>query len=348
MLKSTLWILIFSSLFFVLSYFLLKENHSFPKLENRDYVGKAFINRRPYPLIVKSGKILALVKEGIKPKVIGKKAVIPVNNEQYVLTGEIKKGRLLGRIKLNNQRIGTWYLEKKDLKKREFIEKEELRNDKETQKQVKLAKNYHLSRNLKSKLEEKLEKINSNNKLISKISKKEDASPHISKNLNKGTHKGKLEIKKEFNAIEAENKKLIGKIQKKHAQLFQVNRISKKGRLLEFNKRTTRRENSWYLINWGQFNNYEYEIQAAKKLGISRASLRKKLNLAQKYLNTKTSIRKEKDLIANLRDSQGYPREIKTRVERTQTNRGTTREVPRKIKGKKKKSFWKKVGDIFR
>ncbi len=351
MLKNIFWISFFSVLFFVLSYVLTKENHTFPKLENTNYIGKAFIYKKSYPLFVKKGKILALVKKGVRPKLIEKRAVIYINDKEYILTGEEKKGRLLGHIKLNHQKIGTWYLEEKKLEKqarkkilKKTIKKENIKNNKKIQLQVELAKNYHLSRDLKTELKEKLKKINYNNKLINKILNKEITPSPSSKDSSKNFSKGKLGIEKEFKEIEEKNKKLLGKIQKRYAQLSQVNRISKKGRLLEFNKRTSKRENSWYLINWGQFNNYDYEIEAAKKLGISRNTLRKKLNLAQKYIDTKTAIRKEKDLIDNLRSSLDYPREIKTRVERIETNRGEKRGG----RGKKKKSFWKKVGDIFR
>ena len=179
MFKSTFWIFIFAILFFVLSYMLSKQNHSFPNLGNNDYSGKVFIYRKSYPLIVKGGKILAIVKQGEKPVAIREKVEISINNKTHVFTGEEKKGRYLGNIRLKNQNVGTWYLVKKDLEadirtedlKTAELEEEnkESKNDKlKNSKQVKLAKNYHLTRELKLRLRNELEETSSNNKIINK------------------------------------------------------------------------------------------------------------------------------------------------------------------------------------
>jgi len=336
MLKNAFWILIFSALFFTFNYISNKGNNSFPELENQDYIGKAFIDKKSYPLIVKNGDILALVKKNERPQRINDKAKIIINGVQHLLTGEQKKESYLGLIKLNKEKVGTWYLEKAKLNR---ISNKKL-NQKEIHKNIKLAKNYHLTKDIKSKLERELKELKKKNKLLITALKNKD----LLKNKIKNT-----DTKKELLKIREDNKKSIKQIEKRKSQLVQVNRISKKGRFLEFNKRTTKRENTWYLNNWTGFNNYKDELQAAKKLGISRSELRRKLKLAQNFIDIKGAIKKEKDLITNLNNSQYY-------YEKTINNTNTAKDhetKPLRVEGtekakRKKKSFWKKIGDVFR
>ena len=349
MFKNVFWFFIFTVMFLAISYYLSKDNNSFPRLENTDYAGRAFIYKKSYPLIVRGGKILALVKKNEKPQLISNslsnssnhKTEIIINGSKHLLTGEKKKERYLGYIKLNKEKIGTWYLEKSKLKEISNKELEKLDRD-EIDKNIKLAKNHYLTKDTILNLKNSLEILKDKNKLLMTGFKNKDTLKNKIKNS---------DTKKELSKLKEDNKTSIKQIEKRKFQLTQVNRISKKGRLLEFNKRTAKRENTWYLNNWTGFNNYEHELKAAKKLGISRAELRRKLKVAQDFLSIKNEIRKEKELIANLNNSQ-------YQYEKTISISETTNDITNKIEQaqpfqaentrKKKKSLWKKIGDVFR
>jgi hypothetical protein len=301
------------------------KNTEFPKIKTGNYGGEIIIKKVSYPILISNSETLttlAIVNSGLSPKKIDLKQLkIELEGKTYDLVGQKINRQYQGEVLLNQKNVGSWTLEK--------IKTLPLAEPKNTE-LLELIKNYYTLRaEAKALREDQID-------LKARIDNYKNAIPREEKI--RATAVNEIDDLK-YSLEEKQNlkKQLLKEIKNKVTDLEQLQRITTQGRVVDLARRTTKREDRWYLANWGEEGFDESQQQVADSLGVDLAKLDEKLKLAEEYLSLKNSIGVEARRIEEIRNAKIKPTEpIKQEDTRPI-------ETPRR----KDESIWNKIGGVF-
>ena len=305
----------------------------FPKIKNGRYLGKIVVKKNQYDFFLQKdplGASVAVIAPGSAVERVGLSTNLNLkipnseHTDQVVsLLGEKLEQQYQGEVFLKNKSIGSWNLKRKGSNKQ--IQKayinQELSED--------LKKFYLLRSQLKSTKEE-IDRLNI------RISSYKEALPKEEK-LHETAVTEADDLTYNIEEKQKIRRKIIKEIKDKLTNLEQLQRISALGRVIDLARRTTKREDRWYLANWGE-EALESQQQVADSLGLDLSKLDEKLKLAEEYLNLKNSISIEARKIEELRTA-------KPKAAVNQEQEQQTRE--KQQEKQKQDSIWNKIGDLF-
>ncbi len=297
-----------------------EKNTKFPEISNNSYLGELAIDGKTRPFFISRHNteyLIALVESKNTPK-LSKLPNVELNGKVYLLVGKKINKKIEGEVLLETKQVGTWSLKKID--EQSFPVSMDL---------IENIKNYYLLRYEAKALREE------STDYASRIENYKNAIPKEEKIKNIALNevddlKFSIEEKKEI------KKQLSKETKNKVIELEQLQRITTYGRVVDLARRTTKREDRWYLANWGEGSIEESQQEIADSLGIDLNILDEKLKLADEYTNLKNSINAEARRIEQLKTPKQKPKEADLEVIK-----------PVETQKKKDKTFWNSMGDIF-
>lgn len=210
----------------------------------------------------------------------------------YSLTGSQKGKGYAGLVRSKGRKVGRWTIQSADLAPPQGHQAKNMQLSKWLQLK---GKYYSLQEQYKQILDEV--KIHSAEvTLLSKILESKDELEDAASNeiQTLGT---KLKEKK------VEKAKLVKNVEDRARSLEQLTRITRRGRTIELARRVAKRENKWYLVNWGDSSNAAIsEEELAERMNVDIRKLSGKLSQSEEYLKLKGSIAVERRKIRELQN----------------------------------------------